>query len=74
MNIKVQLPDRISTAALIESGIHIKGQSLTFHAFSDKMKAQVLDLVAQGKERVLLSVTKDEPRTGEWMEYTGEFK
>lgn len=71
MNIKVQLPDRISTAALIESGIHIKGQCVTFHAFSDTMKARVLELIAKGNERVLLRVTDETPRTGEWMEHTG---
>jgi hypothetical protein len=44
---------------------------VTFHAFSDTMKARVLELIAKGNERVLLRVTDETPRTGEWMEHTG---
>lgn len=66
MNIKVQMPEKVSTNALIESGL-INGGVLTFHAYSDEMKARVLELIAKG-ENVLVSQTDQAPRKGEWIE------
>ena len=70
MNLKIQLPDKITGAAFINQGIlsdFNKGRCLTFHAFSDTMKARVLEMIAQG-EKVTVSVTNEAPKTGEWME------
>jgi hypothetical protein len=70
MNIKVQLPDRVSAAALIENGLDFpEGDILTFHAYSDMMKARVLELIAAG-QNVVVKPTTEEPRDGEWFENT----
>jgi hypothetical protein len=73
MNIKVQMPGKVTAAALIESGTDYTGKCLTFHAFSKEMKARVLEQIALGAP-ILVSETFEKPRTGEWMEFTGEFK
>lgn len=68
MNIKVQLLNRESSKAYIESG-HRGNRALTFHAFSDQMKARILESIAKSaKGTILIAPTTDIPRTGEWYE------
>jgi hypothetical protein len=68
MNIKVQLPGRVSAAALIENGLDFpNGDILTFHAYSDTMKARILEFIALGQS-VVVKPTTEEPRDGEWFE------
>lgn len=67
-NIKVQIPNAISSASILESGTKgIENKMLTFHAFSDKMKACVLERIAAG-DKLIISITNEAPRVGEWME------
>lgn len=68
MDIKVQLLGRTSSAALVESGFDFpKGGVLTFHAYSDAMKARVLELIADG-QNVVVKPTTEKRRDGEWFE------
>ena len=71
MNLKVQMPGKLTAAALMNSGLGFnEGKCLTFHAFSDKMKARILEQIALG-QNITVSVTTEEPKTGEWMEAQG---
>lgn len=69
MNIKVQLPNRRPTVeAFTESGFeNARVNVLTFHAFSDTMKARLLEYIAKG-EVVWVQPTEEPFRTGEWLE------
>lgn len=67
MNIKVQMPGKVTAAALVNSGLDYKGKCLTFHAFSKEMKARVLEQMAMGVN-IIVSETMEDPKTGEWME------
>jgi len=69
--IKVQLPGRTSIQAIVNARYDGKDENysgdLTFHAYSDEMKARVLEQIAKGLQAVLTEV-QDEPRDGEWLE------
>lgn len=68
MNIKVQYADKISIVAVMNSGIeNAESHVLTFHAYSDTMKARVLEDIARGV-KVNVFLTDDEPHAGEWLE------
>lgn len=68
MTIKVQIPGRVTASALVESGLDASSNGvLTFHAFSDAMKARVLELIAAG-QHVVVKATTEVPRTGDWFE------
>jgi hypothetical protein len=71
MNIKVQLPDKVSANSMIESGIKSEG-ILTFHAYSQEMKARVLEMIAKG-ERVIVKPCEEPRRNGEWLEKPMEY-
>lgn len=61
-NIKVQVP-----GASTSSGIPKEGEVLTFMAFSDNMKARVLEWIASG-DTIVVTLTDEPVRTGEWYE------
>lgn len=68
--LKVQLPvGRLSSNALINSGFDDAiNKCVTFHAYSDRMKARILEKIAAGGP-YSVSITDETPRDGEWMEY-----
>lgn len=68
MILKVQRTDgAISANALIESGFDIEGKRLTFLAYSDAMKARILEKIAHGAPYRVYPTTEP-PRDGEWFE------
>lgn len=72
MNLKIQLPKAFSLNAHVKTMTSTKTAAeqdlvTTFHAYSDTMKARVLEAIAQGEE-VIVKPTDDEPRDGEWLE------
>lgn len=68
MNLKVQrTDDHLTAAALINSGWRKDGDVLTFIAYSDTMKARVLEKIAAGWP-YRVTVTTDKPVDGEWFE------
>ena len=68
MIIKVQLPKTsISVSSILESGLPKENQRLTFLAYSNEMKARVLELIASGKD-VLVASYDGPKRDGEWFE------
>ena len=67
-NLKVQRTDRYATAAaIIESGLPEPDAVLTFIAYSDEMKARVLEGLASGVP-YRVTKTQEEARDGEWFE------
>lgn len=74
MIIKVQLPKAQTTSSAMKN---LKtewseiGGILTFHAHSDTMKSRVLDMIMNGEEVILSTVTKK--MDGEWLEIPDEF-
>lgn len=71
MNIKVQLFGKTSTNAQINSGIEsdFEKNPLTFIAFSDTMKARVLENFLKSPLKIGISIyDDDDPKTGEWHE------
>lgn len=68
--LKVQLPvGRLSSGALIESGFDdALNKCVTFHAYSDLMKARILEKIAAGGPYTV-TITDETPRDGEWLEY-----
>ncbi len=71
MKIKVQIIGYSSTKSLTNSGIeHVRSETnpFTFIAFSDTMKARVLEQFMQSPLKIGLSVFDGEPKTGEWHE------
>jgi hypothetical protein len=68
IRIKVQMPvGTISTSSIVECGIPSLGQRLTFCAYSDEMKARVLEMIVAGKD-VLVGSYVGPKRDGEWFE------
>lgn len=67
MVLKVKMPGRISAAAILNSGVPKEGQALTFHAYSDQVKASVLGKIATG-QNIQVSWCYETPRQGEWFE------
>ena len=74
MNIKVQIKGQISTKALIASGDFLKinfdvsQRYLTFIAFSDTMKARVLEMITKQPEKDIKLTLTNESTIGEWYE------
>lgn len=66
--LKVQLPRAHTAATMVESGIDRSDGVLTFHAYSDRMKASVLEQIARGVKFVV-TITNEMPKDGEWYEY-----
>lgn len=73
--IKVQIVGGASVASIVNT--HdvnpdydpIRDQwPLTFHAFSDTMKARILENMIKSPARIGISFTDETPRTGEWHE------
>lgn len=68
MIVKVQYDYAEPTgSAIARSGFPQEGEVLTFLAYSDQMKARVLEMMAQGK-KITLSIHEGRPRDGEWYE------
>jgi hypothetical protein len=68
MNLKVQrTDDHVTAAAMINSGWRRQGDALTFIAYSDTMKARVLEKIAAGAP-YRVTVTDDPAVDGEWFE------
>lgn len=70
MSIKVQIYGQTSTNAQINSGIQsdFEKNPLTFIAFSDSMKAKVLEMFVKSSLKIGLSFYHGSPKTGEWHE------
>jgi hypothetical protein len=69
--IKVQFLGTATEDSIAEFGIEATIHPLTFHAYSDEMKARVFEnMVALGTEEIEIAVsfTDAAPRTGEWHE------
>lgn len=66
--IKVQIIGGVSTKSAIESGFDATQHPLTFHAYSDTMKARILESCLRSPGKIVLSFTNDTPRDGEWHE------
>jgi hypothetical protein len=67
--IKVQFINGASVRSVIEYGFDVATeQPLTFHAYSDQMKARVLETMIKSTGKVGISFTDESPRTGEWHE------
>jgi hypothetical protein len=68
MNLKVQrTDDHVTANAMINSGWRREGDVLTFIAYSDTMKARVLEKIAAGWP-YRVTVTDDPAVDGEWFE------
>ena len=68
MNIKVQIKNRLSTNAIIASGISKEGDYLTFHAYSDQMKARILENLLNSRSEIYVSICDEARKDGEWYE------
>lgn len=67
--IKVQIVNGASVSSVIgASNIDDAKNPLTFHAFSDAMKARILEQFIKSDAKIGISFTDDKPRTGEWHE------
>ena len=66
--IKVQIIGGVSTKSAIESGFYEIQHPLTFHAYSDTMKARILESYLKNPDKIVLSFTDESPRDGEWHE------
>ena len=66
--IKVQIIGGVSTKSAIESGFDAIQHPLTFHAYSDTMKARILESYLKSPEKIVLSFTDEIARDGEWHE------
>ena len=66
--IKVQIIGGVSTKSSIESGLDNTQHPLTFHAYSDAMKARILESYLDNPQKIVLSFTDEPPRDGEWHE------
>lgn len=69
MLLKVQRTDNnLTSNALIESGFDgAENKRITFHAYSDYMKARILEQIAKGAPYVV-AFCDDLARDGEWLE------
>jgi hypothetical protein len=65
--IKVQIIGGVSAKSVINSELGLN-HPLTFHAYSDKMKARILESFITSKGKIALSFTTEELRDGEWHE------
>lgn len=74
MTLKVQIKGAFSVNAMIKSNVDkddIPNKWLTFHAFSEKMKASILELMAFDKSKtIMVSIlpNNEMPIVGEWYE------
>jgi hypothetical protein len=66
VTLKVQTKSH-SVNGMVSSGIPMFNQQLTFHAYSDEMKARVLEGIAIGMD-YKVKTTKEAHRRGEWYE------
>ena len=68
--IKVQLIGKVTIKSAILSGIQETNHPLTFHAYSDTMKARIFEalLKTENKGKIAISITDETPRDGEWHE------
>jgi hypothetical protein len=66
--IKVQVIGGVTTKSAIESGLEMVNEPLTFHAYTDAMKARVLESFMGSGGTIGLSFTDETPRDGEWHE------
>lgn len=66
--IKVQIIESVSVASAINSGMDMVHHPLTFHAFTDTMKARILESIIKNPGKIVVSFTDETPRTGEWHE------
>jgi hypothetical protein len=66
--IKVQIIGAISTKSIVNSGFDKIQHPLTFHAYSDTMKARVLESYLKYPDKFVLSFTDETPCAGEWYE------
>lgn len=65
MNIKVQFTDgRLCTDA---ESFPLDGERLTFHAYSDEMKARLFEKLALGLP-IVFKITDEKPKKGSWYE------
>jgi hypothetical protein len=67
--LKVQIANgRLTDAAIDNSGrLPKEGELVTFHVYSNTMKAIILDMVMQGQS-YHIAITDEKPRHGEWFE------
>lgn len=68
MKIKVQILDYVSSSATINSGIKKENEVVTFIAFSDTMKARILENFLKSPLKIGISIFDGEAKTGEWHE------
>lgn len=68
MNIKVQIVGGASVPSAIRSGLDKMTEPLTFIAFSDTMKARILEKFLKSPEKIGLSIYDGPPAIGEWHE------
>ena len=71
MYIKIQYK-KLTVNSLIESGFeNLDNKLLTYHAFSNKMKAKILEgllTLTEGSEIHLTIMNDEQQKTGEWQE------
>lgn len=66
--IKVQIIGGVSVKSAVESGFDLAAEPLTFHAYSDSMKARILENFLKSPACIGISFTDETPRNGEWHE------
>lgn len=67
MNIKVQYKETTANA-IINSGLPKEDDYLTFHCFSDQMKARILENLLKSPNEIYITICDDPRKTGEWFE------
>ena len=67
MNIKVQI-EKDSINASVNHGFRKEGEFLTFIAYSDQMKARILESLVRDKTANIYISETTERRNGEWYE------
>ena len=69
MLIKVQIVNSASVKSALEADtIEKTREPLTFHAYSDAMKARMLEQFLKSPAKIGISICDDAPRNGEWHE------
>lgn len=68
MNIKVQIPHSITSASIIASGSDKAHLPLTFIAYSDAMKARIMEKFITGNQQIAISEHTGPKQDGEWHE------
>jgi hypothetical protein len=76
INLKVQILNRFTTKSILNSVICCDSlvlnleDPLTFHAYSDTMKARILEslLKPENAGKIAVSITDEPARDGEWHE------